>query len=42
VTTARKFGVAEIVISAQFSPGVETAKDLVALMEELWRIAKQA
>jgi probable F420-dependent oxidoreductase len=42
VTTARKLGAAEIVISAQFSPGVETAKDLVARMEELWRIAKQA
>ena len=42
VTTARKLGAAEIVISAQFSPGVETAKDLVALMEELWRVTKQA
>jgi alkanesulfonate monooxygenase SsuD/methylene tetrahydromethanopterin reductase-like flavin-dependent oxidoreductase (luciferase family) len=42
VTTARKLGAAEIVISAQFSPGVETAKDLVARMEELWRMAKQA
>jgi probable F420-dependent oxidoreductase len=42
VTTARKLGAAEIVISAHFSPGVETAKDLVALMEDLWRIAKQA
>ncbi len=42
VTTARKLGAAEIVIDAQFSPGVETAKDLVARMEELWRVAKQA
>ena len=42
VTTAQKLGAAEVVISAQFSPGVETAKDLVARMEELWRIAKQA
>jgi hypothetical protein len=42
VTTARKRGAAAIVISAQFSPGVETAKDLVACMEKLWRIAKQA
>jgi probable F420-dependent oxidoreductase len=41
VTTVRKLGAAEIVINAQFSPGVETAKDLVARMEELWRIAKQ-
>ena len=42
VKTTQKLGAAEIVISAQFSPGVETAKDLVARMEELWRIAKQA
>jgi len=42
VTTARKLGAAEIVIDAQFSPGVETAKDIVARMEELWRVAKQA
>ena len=40
VTTARKLGAAEVVISAQFSPGVETKKDLVALMEELWRVTK--
>jgi len=42
VTTARKLGAAEIVIDAQFSPGVETAKDFVARMEELWQVAKQA
>ena len=42
VKTTQKLGAAEIVISAQFSPGVETAKDLVARMEELWRVAKQA
>ena len=42
VTTARKLGAAEIAIDAQFSPGVETAKDILARMEELWRIAKQA
>ena len=42
VTTARKLGAAEIVINAQFSPGVETAKDLVARMEEFWRVAKGA
>jgi NADPH:quinone reductase len=40
--TRQDFGAAEIVISAQFSPGVETARDLVACMEELWRIAKHA
>jgi len=42
MTTARKIGAAEIVINAQFSPGVETAKDILARMEELWRIAEQA
>lgn len=42
VTTARKVGAAEIIINAQFSPGVETAKDLIARMEDLWRITKQA
>jgi probable F420-dependent oxidoreductase len=42
MTTARKLGAAEIAIDAQFSPGVETTKDLVARMEDLWRVAKQA
>jgi probable F420-dependent oxidoreductase len=42
VATARKLGAAEITIDAQFSPGVETAKDIIALMEELWRAVKQA
>jgi hypothetical protein len=42
VTTARKLGAAEIVIDTQFSPDVETVKDNVARMEELWRVAKQA
>jgi probable F420-dependent oxidoreductase len=42
MTTVQKLGAAEIVISAQFSPGVETAKDLVARMEEFGRVAKQA
>jgi probable F420-dependent oxidoreductase len=42
VTTARKLGAAEIVLDAQFSPGVETANDILARMEELWRVGKQA
>jgi hypothetical protein len=33
MTTAQKVGAAEIVINAQFSPGVETADDIVAQME---------
>src|SRR5215470_6529211 len=42
VTTTQKLGAAEMLFDVQFSPGVETAKDLVARMEDLWRIAKQA
>ena len=42
VATTRKLGAAETTIDAQFSPGVETAKDIIALMEELWRVVKQA
>jgi len=42
VKTTEKLGAAEIVFDAQFSPGVETASDIVARMEDLWRIAQQA
>jgi len=42
IKAAQKLGVAEIVLDVQFSSGVETAGDVVARMEELWRIAKQA
>jgi alkanesulfonate monooxygenase SsuD/methylene tetrahydromethanopterin reductase-like flavin-dependent oxidoreductase (luciferase family) len=40
--TARKLGAAEIVIYAEFLPEGESAKDLVARMEDLWSIARQA
>jgi hypothetical protein len=40
--TARKLGAAEIVIYAQFLAEGESAKDLVARMEDFWNIAKQA
>ncbi|HJU61343.1 MAG TPA: hypothetical protein VJ864_04805 [Candidatus Binatia bacterium] len=40
VRTAQKLGAAEIVLDAQFSPGVETVADIVARMEDLRRIAK--
>jgi probable F420-dependent oxidoreductase len=40
--TARKLGAAELAIYAQFSRAGETAKDIVARMEDLWRVAKQA
>ena len=40
VKTTQRLGAAEIVIDAQFSPGVETGKDVVSRMEELWRITK--
>jgi probable F420-dependent oxidoreductase len=39
---ARKLGAAEIAIYAQFLPPGETAKDLIARMEDLRTIAKQA
>src|SRR5262245_23792281 len=41
VKTTQKLLATEIVFDAQFSPGVETANDLVSRMEQLWRIAKQ-
>jgi alkanesulfonate monooxygenase SsuD/methylene tetrahydromethanopterin reductase-like flavin-dependent oxidoreductase (luciferase family) len=40
VKATQKLGAAEIVFDAQFSPGVETANDVVARMEQLWRIVK--
>ena len=40
VKTTQKLGAAEIVFDAQFSSGVETANDVVARMEQLWRIVK--
>jgi probable F420-dependent oxidoreductase len=39
---ARKLGAAEIAIYAQFLPAGEIAEDLIARMEDLWPIAKQA
>ncbi|HWO40295.1 MAG TPA: LLM class F420-dependent oxidoreductase [Candidatus Eisenbacteria bacterium] len=39
---ARKLGAAEIVIYAQFLPESATVDDLVARMEDIWSIAKQA
>jgi probable F420-dependent oxidoreductase len=40
--TAHKLGAAEIAIYAQFLPEGKSVKNLVAQMEDLWRIAKQA
>ena len=40
VKATQKLGAAEIVLDVQFSPGVETANDVVSRMEELWRVAK--
>ena len=42
VKATQKLGAAEIVLDAQFSPGVETANDVVSRMEQLWRIVKSA
>jgi probable F420-dependent oxidoreductase len=41
IRTTQKLGAAEIVFDVQFSPGVETAGDIAARMEQLWRVAKQ-
>ncbi len=40
IRTTQKLGAAEIVFDVQFSPGVETAGDIAARMEQLWRVAK--
>ena len=42
VRATAKLGAAEIVLDVQFSPGVESAKDIVAWMENLWRVATTA
>jgi hypothetical protein len=42
VKATQKLGAAEIVFDAQFSPGVETGDDVIARMEDLWRVAHQA
>lgn len=42
IKTTQKLGAAEIVLDVQFSPGVETASDIVAKMEQLWRVVKSA
>jgi hypothetical protein len=40
VKATQKLGAAEIVLDVQFSPGVETANDVVSRMGQLWQIAK--
>lgn len=42
VTATRKLGAAEILFDVNFSPGVETAGDIVGRMEQLLRVAKQS
>jgi probable F420-dependent oxidoreductase len=42
VKTTQNLGAREIVFDAQFSPGVETASDIVSRMEQLWRMVKSA
>jgi probable F420-dependent oxidoreductase len=42
IKTTEKLGAAEIVFDVQFSPGVETAKDMVSRMEQVWQGANQA
>ena len=42
VKTTQHLGATEIVLDAQFSPGVETASDIVSRMEQIWRMVKSA
>ena len=42
VAATRKLGAAELLFDVQFSPGVETAHDIVARMEQLWQVVKQS
>jgi probable F420-dependent oxidoreductase len=42
IKATEKLGAAEMVLDAQFSPGVETGDDVIARMEDLWRVAHQA
>jgi alkanesulfonate monooxygenase SsuD/methylene tetrahydromethanopterin reductase-like flavin-dependent oxidoreductase (luciferase family) len=42
VAAARKIGAAELLFDVQFSPGVETADDIVARMEQLRKASGQA
>ena len=42
VKATQKLGATEIVLDAQFSPGVETASDIVSRMEQIWRMVKSA
>ena len=42
VKATQKLDAAEIVLDAQFSPGVETASDIVSRMEQIWRMVKSA
>src|SRR5215813_4989691 len=42
VAETRKLGAAEIVFDVQFSPDVKTVDDIVARMEQLYQVSKQA
>lgn len=42
VAATKKIGAAEVAFDAQWSPGVETAEDIVACMEQLWKISSGA
>jgi probable F420-dependent oxidoreductase len=40
IVATRKLGAAELFLDIQFSPSVEGVDDIVARMEQLWRVAK--
>jgi hypothetical protein len=41
IKARRQLGAAELILDVQLSPGVETGEDVVARMEDLWRVAHQ-
>jgi probable F420-dependent oxidoreductase len=42
VAATRQLGAAELLFDVQFSPGVETARDVVSRMEQIWQVAREA
>jgi probable F420-dependent oxidoreductase len=41
IDATRRLGADELIFNAQFSPGVESAEDLIAMMERLWGMAQR-
>jgi probable F420-dependent oxidoreductase len=41
IAATKRLGADEIIFNAQFSPGLESAEDLIALMERLWDMSQR-